>query len=321
MLRLKKYPTPISGLTLGIAGICAFWRAVVPNTLIGEVILVAAAVLILVLLAPLVMKMIVFPSLLLDDLNHPTVGSVVPTLAMTLMLISATLDIFSTSLGSVLWLFAVVLHIGFFLVFGFSRLRNPDINHIVPSWFVPPIGIVVACLTLPDMRFLLLAKILLFFGLSAYAIMLPIVLYRLSVGDHVEDARKPTLAVLAAPASLTLSGYLTLEISPDPLLVTTLLGIAVLMTVSVYVMLLKLLKLPFSPAFSAFTFPLAISATALFKMSLWAEQMPLFMTYAKYLFAASLAEGVIASAVIIYVLQHYIRFLVVQLKADKQVNA
>jgi exfoliative toxin A/B len=320
MLRLKKYPTPISGLTLGLAGICAFWSAIVSNTLAGEVILVAAAVLILVLLAPLVVKMIVFPELLMDDLNNPTVGSVVPTLAMTLMLISATLDIFSVTAGSVLWLFAVVLHVAFFLIFVIGRIKNPNINLLVPSWFVPPIGIVVACLTLPDMRFLLLAKILLFFGLIAYAIMLPVVLYRLSVGGLIEDARKPTLAILAAPASLTLAGYLTLEISPDPLLVTTLLGIAVLMTVSVYIMLLKLLKLPFSPAFSAFTFPLAISATALFKMSLWAEQTPLFMTYAKYLFAASLAEGVIASAVIVYVLQHYIRFLMVQFKADKQAN-
>lgn len=321
MLRLKKYPTPISGLTLGLAGICAYWSAVAPNTLIGEVILVVAALLILLLLAPLVMKMVVYPNLLLDDLAHPTVGSVVPTLAMTLMLISATLDIFSTPLGSVLWLFAVVLHIGFFLVFSFSRLRDPDLNHIVPSWFVPPIGIVVACLTLPDMRFLLLAKILLFFGLIAYAIMLPVVLYRLSVGSLIEDARKPTLAILAAPASLTLSGYLTLEISPDPLLVTALFGIAVLMTISVYIMLLKLLKLPFSPAFAAFTFPLAISATALFKMSLWAEQTPLFMNYSKCLFAGSLAEGVIASAVIVYVLQHYLRFLLVQFRADKQVDA
>jgi exfoliative toxin A/B len=317
MLRLKKYPTPISGLTLGLAGVCAFWSAVVSAPLLSKMILVISSLFIVLLLVPLVAKMVRFPVLLLDDLRHPTLGSVVPTLAMTLMLLSATLKIFSQTYASALWLFAVILHVIFFLLFCFSRLRDLDINHLVPSWFVPPIGIVVACLTVPDRHFLWLAKILLFFGLIAYALMLPVVLYRLSVGDLVEDARKPTLAILAAPASLTLSGYLSLQVNPDPLLVTALFGIAVLMTVCVYLLLLKLLRLPFSPACSAFTFPLAISATALFKMSVWAEQIALFAGYAHYLFAAAIVEAVIASAVIAYVLQNYVRFLISQFRTSE----
>ena len=41
--------------------------------------------------------------------------------------------------------------------------------------------------------------------------------------------------------------------------------VALLMTLFVYFAFIKLLRLPFTPAYSAFTFPLVIGATALFK--------------------------------------------------------
>ena len=50
------------------------------------------------------------------------------------------------------------------------------------------------------------------------------------------------------------------------LLVAVLLGIAVLMTGIIYLAFIKLLRLPFSPGYAAFTFPLVIGATALFKV-------------------------------------------------------
>ena len=58
------------------------------------------------------------------------------------------------------------------------------------------------------------------------------------------------------------------------LLVAVLLGIAVLMTGIIYLAFIKLLRLPFSPGYAAFTFPLVIGATALFKVSHLVEQWP-----------------------------------------------
>ena len=237
-------------------------------------------------------------------------GSVVPTIAMTLMLLSHTLGIFSLSVASVIWVIAVILHIVFFTLFSFHRVRDFDLNHLVPSWFVPPIGIVVACLTVPSSHFLPVAYVLLTFGIIAYAILLPTVIYRLSLGNNIEDARKPTLAILAAPASLTLAGYLSLATEPSTLLIVVLFSIAILMTLTVYIMLTRLLRLPFSPAYSAFTFPLAISATAMLKMSAWAQSAPLFSHYSHAFHVAAMIEGIIASVVILHVMQHYFRFLI-----------
>jgi len=82
--------------------------------------------------------------------------------------------------------------------------------------------------------------------MACYGLMLPLMLYRLIFSHEVPDAAKPTIAILAAPASLSLAGYLTVSQDPSLLLVAVLLGIAVLMTGIIYLAFIKLLRLPFS---------------------------------------------------------------------------
>jgi tellurite resistance protein TehA-like permease len=92
-------------------------------------------------------------------------------------------------------------------------------------------------------------------------------IYRLVFCESVPDAAKPTIAIMAAPASLSLAGYLTVTQDPSPVLVALLFGIAILMTVVIYAAFFHLLRLPFGPAYAAFIFPMVIGATALFKMA------------------------------------------------------
>ena len=308
MKLITRYPTPVAGLTLGMIGICLFWALVCPQSLAPKVILIMVTLLVTFMLLPLCLKFILYPAHLWSDLRHPTIGSIVPTLAMSLMLISHTALNLSCILACTIWLSAVILHILFFLTFCFHRMKKIDLNHMVPSWFVPPIGIVVACISVPTQSLLPIAHLILKFGLIAYAIMLPLMLYRLCFKDSIEDERKPTLAILAAPASLTLTGYLSISSNPNTLVLLILFSIALVMTISVYLMLSHLLRIGFSPAYSAFTFPLAISATASYKMSVWSQTSNLFENYSTLFFLIGLIEGVIATF-IIYVAQHYMRYI------------
>ena len=118
---------------------------------------------------------------------------------------------------------------------------------MVPSWFVPPIGIIVADVSFSGNPVLEpVANATLVFGLLVYAVMLPIMVYRLIFSHEVPDAAKPTIAIMAAPASLSLAGYLTVTASPSPVIIGLLFGIAVLMTFIIYMAFFKLLRLPFS---------------------------------------------------------------------------
>ena len=293
--RFANVPTPMAGLALGIASLGWAWENVGlfagGAQMLGAVI---AAVLLLILTA----KFVLHPQLLMQDLAHPVVGSVVPTFAMATMVVSCALG---GNLGTGLWLFAIALHLAFLVTFIWHRLKDFKLHHMVPSWFVPPIGIIVADVASPGGAFAPLAQVLLWFGIVCYAVMLPMMLYRLIFCAEVPDAAKPTIAIMAAPASLSLAGYLTVTAEPAPVLVAVLLGIAVLMTALIYLAFIKLLRLPFSPGYAAFTFPMVIGATALFKTAALAETLGLDAATINQLRWLAEGELVIATLVVSYV--------------------
>lgn len=135
----------------------------------------------------------------------------------------------------------------------------------------------------------------------SYLIMLPLMVYRLIFRGEVPDSAKPTIAIMAAPASLSLAGYLTVVKEPSLLICSVLLGIALLMTLVIYFAFFHLMRLPFSPGYSAFTFPMAIGATALYKMANLVSQYPQASEYASQLHILALGQAVIATAIIGYV--------------------
>lgn len=301
--RLGRLPTPLAGLALAIASLGWCLENALPFDGAAKQ---SGALIAALLLAPLTLKFIRFPRLLWQDLSHPVVGSVVPTLAMGWMVVSHALGRLFPAAGVVLWLLAIGLHVLFLLSFIFHRLRDFNLQQLVPGWFVPPVGLIVADVAVPGHDWLPLATLILDFGLICYAVMLPLMLFRLIFGQTVPTAAQPTIAILAAPASLSLAGYLTVNQQPTILLVGLLAGIALLMTALIYVSFLSLLRLPFNPGYAAFTFPMVIGATALFKLAhqcqLWgldSEQLSWILTLAHL-------ELLVATLVVSYVALRYL---------------
>ncbi len=310
---LAAAPTPMAGLALGIASLGWCWENA--GQFDGRLQLLGAAIA-AVLLLVLTFKFLIHPRLLWQDLAHPVVGSVVPTYAMGTMVVSKAVGLLAPTLGQGLWLFAVVVHLVFLATFVWHRAKAFEIHHMVPSWFVPPVGIIVADVAYPGGPFASLATGLLWFGMACYGLMLPLMLYRLIFSHEVPDAAKPTIAILAAPASLSLAGYLTVSQDPSLLLVAVLLGIAVLMTGIIYLAFIKLLRLPFSPGYAAFTFPLVIGATALFKVSHLLSQWSQAARYAEQLHQLAYLELGVATLVVGYVALRYLMFFLPAVQDD-----
>ncbi|ELR63353.1 Tellurite resistance protein [Photobacterium marinum] len=298
-------PTPMAGLALGIASLGWCWENAADLNGYGQ--LTGAAIASLLLMVLLV-KFICHPKLLWDDLTHPVVGSVVPTFAMALMVVSKAVGQYFPLTGQALWLVAVALHLVFLLLFAYHRVSEFELHHMVPSWFVPPIGIIVADVSFPGGELHQLAEGLLYFGMVAYAVLLPLMVYRLIFCHEIPDAAKPTIAIMAAPASLSLAGYLTVAVEPSPLVIGLLAGIAVLMTFVIYLAFYRLLRLPFSPGYAAFTFPMVISATALFKAAAWMAGMGLESHYVGQVLMLAKAELFIATLVVGYVALRYLAY-------------
>lgn len=155
-----------------------------------------------------------------------------------------------------------------------------------------------------------MATVCLYFALAAYAVMLPMMLYRFIFLDAIPQAAQPTIAVLAAPASLSLVAYLNLVANPSILVVITLYGIALLMTFTVYLAFIKLLALPFSPGYAAFTFPVAIAATAQFRVADQLIEWGVREDVAQQIRILGTFELISARCVVSYVAVRYTMFLV-----------
>ena len=308
--KVMEAPTPMAGLALGIASLGWSWENFAELHGYGQWISAGIASILLAILAT---KFLLYNHLLRQDLAHPVVGSVVPTFAMGMMVVSNSLGHFYLLAGDVLWLIAVVLHIVFLVSFVYHRAKDFELHHMVPSWFVPPVGIIVADVSFSGTPMLApVAQGALMFGMVSYAIMLPMMIYRFMFTHEIPDTAKPTMAIMAAPASLSLAGYLTVTATPSPVIIAMLFGIAVLMTAIIYLAFFKLLRLPFSPGYAAFTFPMVIGATALFKIVNWMVLQGLAAHHIQQVRSLASFELVVATFVVFYVTLQYINNLLIQ---------
>lgn len=300
-------PTPLAGLALGIASL----GLGLENSLSMQSVMQISTACVSALLTFLVFfKYLLHPGLLKNDIAHPVVGSIIPTLAMAVMLQSKTMNLFSSSAAEMMWLFGIGLHLFLLMNFVYYRMREFSLSHMVPSWFVPFVGFGIAAITVPAGKYGDFAYFLMVIGIVNYAFLLPLMYYRLIFLNEIADPFKPTIAILAAPASLILYAYLSLESNPSLLIAGALFGIAVLMTLIVYFAFFRLLRLPFSPAFAAYTFPMAVGAGALLKVSEKLGEYPMLLEYSRQIKVLAHLELTVATIVVCYVCFCFVIFYV-----------
>lgn len=304
---LKKLPLPITGLMLGFA---ALGNLIQSYSQVLRIIfgLISSIIFILVLL-----KIILFPKGVKEALENPVIASVFPTFSMTMMLLATYIKPYSGGLANLFWFTGVVLHI--FLMVWFANkfiINNYNIKKVFPSWFIPYVGIAVASVSSPAVGMQSIGRIAFWFALITFIPLLIIVLKRVFVVKVIPEPAIPALAILAAPASLCLAGYMNSFETKSIALVYALLIVAQVLYWGIILYLPRALKLPFYPSYSGFTFPLVISGLALKLTNGFLTKsgnpisfLPTFVTI----------EEIIAVIACIYVLIRFIGFLFAREKA------
>lgn len=278
----KSLPVALTGLALGISGVSGALAVVV-----NPMILYIGNFISLMLLLPIIIKNVLHFDVFREELKHPTLGSFIPTLDMALMNFSVVLYSFSSTLGKGLWLLCIVLHFIFAISFIYHRFNSWNMEHMVPSWFVPPIGVVVACVDSSLMGMPSLSHILFYIGFVFYIIMLPMMLYRVIFVERIDEGRLPTFAIMAAPPNLCLAGYLVVFVNPNSAMVNFLFPLGLFMTALIYIAMFKIFRLKFTPVYASFTFPLAISSTAILKYSKYIGEVDIARGEFWYIFACA----------------------------------
>jgi exfoliative toxin A/B len=238
-----------------------------------------------------------------NDLKNPVVFSILPTSTMALMLLCGYAKPLIGVAADVIWYAATALHVAIMVMFTARFVIGFKLQNVFPSWFVAGVGITAASVTSPAFNAKPLGQALFFVGAALYLALIPLVFNRLIKIKQLPEPARPTLAIVAAPASLLTVAYIAAFGNTPAWPVYILLILSVLSYIFVTVNMAFLLRLKFSPAYAAFTFPYVISAIA-FKQGnavLAANGIGFFSA------VPAVAEW-IAIAAVVYVILRYIMF-------------
>lgn len=255
---LERVPLPITGLMLSIFALGNLVQSY------GELFRNILGVLAFILYIVVVLKMLVLPNVIKKELENPVVFSVFPTFSMSTMLLATYIKQINNGLAFGLWVIGLTLHITLILTFSYKHLLSFDIKKVFPSWFVVYVGIVVASITAPAFNMEFIGKIAFYFGIISYVLLLILISKRVFIVKEMPEPTWPTLTIFSAPGSLCLAGYLSSFDNKSMYLVAILLIVSQAIYLATIVVVSRLIQQSkFYPSFSAFTFPLVISAIAL----------------------------------------------------------
>ena len=103
---------------------------------------------------------------------------------MGLMIISNFISKLNFDAGKYVWFTAILLHVLLLINFLYHILKTRSFDNIIPSYFVPPVGIVVACVSGKIFNYPTLCNAIFIFGFYSYMVTLILVVFRLSKLGH-----------------------------------------------------------------------------------------------------------------------------------------
>ena len=298
---IKKVPIPLCGVMLGLAALGNLLQSY------SEGIRYFCGILAAFLLVLVLLKLIMFPQMIKEDMKNPIMASVSGTFPMALMLLSVYVKPFIGKGAYYIWLLAVCLHIILIIYFTAKFLLKLQMPKVFASYYIVYVGIVVASVTAPAYEKTgSIGTYAFWFGFVTLVLLLILVTYRYIKFKEVPDPAKPLICIYAAPTSLCIAGYVQ---SVTPKSYAFLIGMLVVATVIYLFALIKAvtyLKMPFYPSYAAFTFPFVISAIASKQTMACAANLEHPMPFMQYIV---LIETVLAVVFVAYTFIRYMGFL------------
>lgn len=303
--QFQSVPPSQAALALGFIGLGHAWALYIPE--VGELIRPYLAGIGAILLFPVLVKYLTNYNTFINDIRHPLSGSLMAPMSMALLILCDYLAVISPIIAYPIWFAALLLHFTMMTLFFTFQLMNFKMSNIVPSWFLYPVGMISSSLAGTQFGHTVFSETLVNICITIYFFMLPLVLYRLVFEGMLPKRAKPTLAIMAAPINLTLATYLVNFPEPDPILTGALAGIAITMTLLIYLCYIRLMRLKFQPSIATVTFPSVISAVAMHRLTTFFEQYhPHWHWLHNFgLFELSVATGLVAWVAVGYVKMYW----------------
>lgn len=297
---IQKVPVPLCGVMLGFAALGNLLQSY------GEGIrytcgVVAAFLLILVLL-----KLILFPGMVKEDLQNPIMASIAATFPMALMLLSTYVKPFIGMFAKYIWVFAIILHLLLIIYFTTKFIVKLQMPKVFASYFIVYVGIVVAAVTAPAYEALSIGTAAFWFGFVTLLVLLVLVTIRYVKLKQIPEPAQPLFCIYAAPTSLCVAGYVQSVTPKSKGFLLAMLALATVLYVIALIKAIGYLKFKFYPSFAAFTFPFVISAIATKQTMACLANMKQPLPFLQYVV---LIETIIAVVLVVYTFVRFMQFL------------
>lgn len=294
---IQKVSIPVCGVMLGTAALGNLLQSY------SEGIRYVCGAFSAFLLVLVLLKLILFPGKVKEDMGNPIMASVAGTFPMSLMILSTYVKPFIGQVSFYIWALAIALHLALIIYFTVKFILKLQMPKVFASYYIVYVGIAVAAITAPAYEKPAVGSAAFWFGFVTLIILLVLVTYRYLNFKEIPEPARALVCIYAAPASLCIAGYVQ---SVTPKSKGFLLGMFVAATLLYLFALVKavsFLKLPFYPSMAAFTFPFVISAIAAKQTMACLANMGSPVPALRIIV---LAETVIA---VLFVVYTYVRFM------------
>lgn len=294
---IKKVPVPLCGVMLGLAALGNLLQSY------GEGIRYGCGILAAFLLVLVLLKVILFPQMIKEDMKNPIMASVAGTFPMALMLLSTYVKPFIGAAAMYIWYFAIALHIVLIIYFTAKFIVKLELPKVFASYYIVYVGIAVAAVTAPAYEKLAVGTAAFWFGFITLILLLVLVTVRYVKCPQVPEPAQPLICIYAAPTSLCIAGYVQSVTPKSRGFLLAMLAVATVLYIFALVKAIGYLKLKFYPSYAAFTFPFVISAIATKQTMACLANMGQPMPILQYVV---LVETIIA---VVFVLYTFVRFM------------
>lgn len=253
---IKKVPLSLCGVMLSFAALGNLLQSY------GERIRYACGLVAVFLLILILLKVVMFPKMIKEDMQTPIMASVAGTFPMALMLLSTYIKPFIHTGAKFIWFLAIGLHLALIIYFTIKFILKIQMPKVFASYFIVYVGIVVASVTAPVFEEINIGTYTFWFGFVTLLLLLVFVTIRYIKYKDIPEPAKPLFCIYAAPTSLCIAGYVQSVTPKSKEFLLTMLFVATLLYMMSLVKAIGYLKLKFYPSYAAFTFPFVISAIA-----------------------------------------------------------
>ncbi len=259
---LKAIPIPLVPTCVGLATLSNVYSGL-GYTFIRQLVMIAC----ILVLALYLSKVVFHIDTVKKEYQVIVPSSLYAGITMLTMIIGSYLFDYNQMIGKGLWFIGLILHAIHIVIFTYRNVfKNFVMDAFVPSWFVTYNGILVSTVVGLPMNEPEIAKIVVYYGITVFLLIIPFMVYRLIKFD-IKDAMYHTQAIVLAPSSLCLVGYLNFIKEPNQAIVYGLYAAVLLALAFVLYKMPKFLSFDFNPGFAGLTFPMAIGIVASTKMA------------------------------------------------------